>query len=80
MRTIVRTIVSNVMRVFYKCCQLRDLRQTCTYERFVKPAVGHDLWGINCHCYGTALPKCDWVVQEVISSCSDCLFVLCKAG
>ena len=43
-RIIVHTVVSNVMHVFYDYCQLRDLRQTSTYKRFVEPAVGHDFF------------------------------------
>ena len=38
-------IVGNSMHVFYDCCQLRDLRQMFTYERFMNLAVGHDFWG-----------------------------------
>ena len=48
------------------------------YKRFVKPAVVHDFWGMNCHCPGIALTKFYWVVQGVINSCGGCLFVLCK--
>ena len=31
------------LRVFFDCCELHDLHQMFTYERFVKPAVVHDL-------------------------------------
>ena len=48
---------------------LRDLRQTST-ERFMKPAVVRDfLWREDVIVIGTALPKLDWVLQGVVSSC-----------
>ena len=49
----------------------RQQRKNLKYEHFVKLAVGHDFWGMNAP---IVLPKCDWVVQVVLSSYSG-LFV-----
>ena len=39
----VRIIVSNAMRIFYDCSELRD-RSFVQYELFVEPAVVNDIW------------------------------------
>ena len=77
-RRIVRTIVSNAMRVFYDYCWLRDLREMSTYELYVKPAVVGGLGGVKLSLpwhYPTKMS-----LGNARSHKLGCLFVPCNAG
>ena len=64
---------SNAKHVFYYCSKLHNLRQKFIF------ALGNEVVSIIATAIAIALPKLDWTLQGVISSCSDCFPMQCWA-
>ena len=68
-----------ILRVSNGGWVFNNLAHRDALERGMDPAGGPIITVFKL-CFGTALPKLEWVVQGVISSFSGCLFVPCNAG